>query len=130
MERCTLTSIGVRYWEHLPRLFAWASDRDHVPCPFAAVYHLTRNPLTATVMPSGEVDPAGGHAPVVYDSRNPTFDAGGEADRQWEAAVGACLVPGLLRRVSWRCLAGFITQASELTWLVDGLGEKYGIAAD
>ena len=130
MERCTLTFIGVRNWEQLPRLFAWPSDRDHVPCPFAAVYLLARNPLTATVMPSGEVDPAGGHAPVVYDSRNPTFDAGGEADRQWEAAVGACLVPGLLRRVSWRCLAGFITQASELTWLVDGLGEKYGIVAD
>ena len=102
MERCTLTFIGVRNWEQLPRLFAWPSDRDHVPCPFAAVYLLARNPLTATVVPSGEVD----------------------------SAVGACLLPGLLRRVSRQRLAGFITQAPELTWLVDGLRENYGIVAD
>jgi len=129
-ERCALTAIGVRYWEHLPRLFAWSADRDHDPCPFGTVYQLARNALAATVMRSGEIDPATGHALVVYDARNPAFDAGGDADRQWEAAVGACLVPGLLRRVSWQRLAGFITPASELTWLVDGLREKYGIVAD
>ncbi|MEQ9813320.1 MAG: hypothetical protein RLO50_11105 [Azospirillaceae bacterium] len=129
-ERCALTSIGVRYWEHLPRLFAWSADRDHDPCPFGTVYQLARNALAATVMASGEIDPATGHALVVYDAHNPVFDAGGDADRQWEAAVGACLVPGLLRRVSWQRLAGFITPASELTWLVDSLREKYGIVAD
>lgn len=129
-ERCALTSIGVRYWEHLPRLFAWSADRDHDPCPFGAVYQLARNALAATVTPGGEIDPARGHAIVVYDARNPAFYAGGEADRQWEAAVGACLVPGLLRRVSWQRLLGFITPKWELTWLVDGLREKYGIVAD
>ena len=129
-ERCALTSIGVRYWEHLPRLFAWNAERDHDPCPFGAVYQLARNALAATVMPSGDLDPASGHALVVYDARNPAFDAGGEANRQWEAAVGACVVPGLLRRVSWQRLAGFITPAPELIWLVDGLREKCGIVAD
>ena len=129
-ERCALTAIGVRYWEHLPRLFAWPPDHDHDPCPFGAVYQLARNAFAAAVTPSGETDPARGHALVIYDARNPAFDAGGEADRQWEAAVGACLVPGLLRRITWQRLAEFITQAPELTWLVDGLREKYGIVAD
>jgi len=121
---------SIRYWEHLPRLFAWPSDRDHDPCPFGTVYQLAQNALAATVMPSGEIDPAQGHALVVYDARNPAFDAGGGAVRQWEAAVGACLVPGLLRRVSWQRLLAAITPAQELTWLVDGLREKYGIVAD
>lgn len=80
--------------------------------------------LAATVMSSGEV---GGHALIVYDARNPAFRVGGEADCQWEAAVGECLVPGLLRRVSWQRLLGFITSAPELTWLVNGVRGKYGI---
>jgi hypothetical protein len=36
-ERCALMVIGVRYWQHLPQLFAWPGDRDHEPCPFGAV---------------------------------------------------------------------------------------------
>lgn len=127
MERCALTAIGVRYWEHLPRLFAWPADQDHNPCPFGAVYQLARNALAAAITPGGEIDPARGHALVIYDALNPAFDAGGEADRQWEAAISACLVPGLLRRVSWQRLLGFIAPAPELAWLVDGLREKYGI---
>jgi hypothetical protein len=129
-ERCALTSIGVQYWVYLPRLFAWPADRDHDPCPFGAVYQLARNALASTVTPGGEIDPARGHALVVYDARNPAFGAGGRAEVQWELAVGACLVPGLLRRVSWQRLVEFVIRAPELTWLVDGLREKYGIVAD
>ena len=120
----------MRYWEHLPRLFAWNADRGHDPRSFGTVYQLARNALAATVMPSGEVDPARGHALVTYDARNPAFDAGGEADPQWEAAVDACLLPGLLRRVSWQRLSGVFAQPPELTWLVDGLREKYGLVTD
>tara|TARA_R110002072_G_scaffold91255_5_gene203538 strand:- start:2579 stop:3427 length:849 start_codon:yes stop_codon:yes gene_type:complete len=129
-DRCALTSIGVRYWEYLPQLFSWPADRDHNPCPFGAVYQLGRNALAATATSNDEIDLSLGHTLIVYDSRNPAFNAGGKADRQWEATLGACLVPGLLRRVSWQHLVGAITPTPELSWLVEGLRGKYGIVAD
>jgi hypothetical protein len=125
--RCALTTIGVRYWDHLPRLFAWSADRDHEPCPFGAAYQLARNALAAVVSPDGEVDPARGHALVLYDARNPAFQADGEADRQWEATIAACLVPGLLRRLSWQRLLTFIATVPDLEWLVDSLRDKYAL---
>jgi hypothetical protein len=129
-DRCALTAIGVTYWDHLPSLFAWPADRDHAPCPFEAVYQLARNVLAAVLTPDGELDPAGGHALIVYDARNPAFMVGGEADRQWEAAVAACLVPGLLRRLSWQRLLAFMATAPELAWLVTALGAKYGLVSN
>jgi hypothetical protein len=122
--------IGVRYWEYLPQLFSWPADRDHNPCPFGAVYQLGRNALAATATSNDEIDLSLGHTLIVYDSRNPAFNAGGKADRQWEATLGACLVPGLLRRISWQHLAGAITPTPELSWLVEGLRRKYGIVTD
>jgi hypothetical protein len=47
----------------------------------------------------------------VHDARNPPLQAGGMADRQWEAAIAACHVPGLLRRVSWQRLLPFLAVA-------------------
>ncbi len=128
--RCSLTSIGVRYWDHLPQLFDWPADRDHEPCPFGFVYQLARNVLAAVVTREAEIEPSGGHALVLYDARNPTFQVGGEADRQWETALAACLVPALIRRLSWQRLLGFIGDAAELTWLVDALREKYGLVPE
>ena len=128
--RCALTGIGVQYWDHLPKLFAWSADRDHVPCPFGEGYQLARNALAAVVTSDGEVDPARGHALLVYDARNPAFGVGGKADRQWEDATAACLVPGLMRRLSWQRLLGFVSDAPELGWLIDGAGAKYGLIAE
>ncbi len=128
--RCALTGIGVQYWDHLPKLFAWSADRDHVPCPFGEVYQLARNALAAVVTSDGEVDPARGHALLVYDARNPAFGVGGKADRQWEDATAACLVPGLMRRLSWQRLLGFVSDAPELGWLIDGVRTKYGFIAE
>ncbi len=126
-DRCALTAIGVRYWDHLPRLFAWPADRDHQPCPFGAVYQLARNALAAVVTPEGELDPVRGHALILFDARNPAYQAGGAADRQWEAALAACLLPGLLRRLSWQRLLSFIAAAADLAWLVDALRDKYAL---
>ena len=128
-ERCALTAIGVQYWKYLPRLFAWPGDQDHEPCPFGAVYQLARNALAAVVTSDGNVDPEAGHALIIYDARNPAFQADGHADRQWEAAVAACLVPGLLRRLSWQRLISFIAESPDLPWLVDAIREKYGIVS-
>lgn len=128
VERCALTAIGVQYWDHLPKLFDWPADRDHSPCPFGNVYQLARNALAAVVKPDGTIDTDRGHALIVYDARNPAFQAGGVADKQWEATLAACLVPGLMRRISWQRLLRFIAAEPDLTWLVDGLREKYGLA--
>lgn len=127
INRCALTEVGVRYWDHLPSLFDWPADRDHDPCPFGDVYQLTRNALAAALTPTGQLDSTGGHALVVYDARNPNFQAGGKAEEQWDLAVTACRVPRLLRRLSWQRLLAAIAPASKLAYLVDGLREKYGL---
>lgn len=127
-SRCALTEIGIRYWDYLPSLFDWPSDRDHRPCPFGTVYQLARNALAATVSPNGEINPTGGHVLVLYDARNPAFHGKGEAERQWAAALAACRVPGLLRRASWQSLMSAMAEAPELRWLVDGVHGKYGLA--
>lgn len=125
-ERCTLTEIGVRYWTYLPHLFNWAADRDLRPCPFSEVYQLARNALAATVTECG-FDPNSGHVLIVYDARNPEFAAGGVAGRQYESAISACRVPGLIRRLSWQRLVDAFTCAPELAYLLVGLEGRYGI---
>ena len=125
-ERCALTEIGIRYWTYLPHLFDWAADRDLRPCPFSEVYQLARNALAATVTASG-FDPNSGHVLVIYDARNPEYAAGGAAQRQYESAINACRVPGLIRRLSWQRLVSAFTCAPELGYLVAGLEDKYGI---
>ena len=129
-SRCTLTEIGIRYWEHLPHLFDWSADRDHMPCPFKDVYQLARNALVAALAPDDKPNRVLGHALVVYDARNPEFQVGGEAERQWNQAVAACRMPGLLRRLSWQRLMTAIAYAPELKYLVDSVREKYGIEPD
>ena len=126
-ERCSLAEIGIEYWKYLPDLFDWAADRDHVPCPFGHVYQLARNALAATVAPDGALEAFEGHVLVVYDERNLQFMANGKADRQWRSASEACLVPGLLRRLSWQRLVAELPRAPELTYLVKGMEMKYGL---
>ncbi len=129
-KRCALTEIGIRYWDHLPDLFDWPSDQDHEPCPFGKVYQVARNALAAALTPHGELDPTGGHALVVYDARNPKFEGQGKAAEQWNQAVAACRMPGLLRRLSWQRLMAAIAREPELEYLVDGVRGKYGLEPD
>ena len=129
-ERCSLTEIGVQYWKHLPQIFDWLADRDHVPCPFGHVYQLARNALAATVTPDGKLDPTTGHALVVYDARNPEFQCDGRAEKQIESVLAACRVPGLIRRLSWQRLIANLNGAPELGYLVENLGKKYGLMPD
>ena len=127
--RCALTEIDIKYWDHLPRLFNWPADKDHVPCPFGGVYQIARNALAATVSDSGRCLPDSGHMLLVYDSRNPAFQPQGKAQLQWENATRDCLIPGLLRRVSWQTVLASLATAAELQWLTDALEQKYGLAA-
>ena len=124
---CSLTEIGVRYWEYLPELFDWSADRNMDPCPLQGTYQLARNVLAACVQPDGTVDANSGHALVIYDDRNPAFLPGGEAAQQWEAATGALVRRSRLRRCSWQRLVAQLATDPDLAWLVNGLAAKYGI---
>jgi hypothetical protein len=115
MDRCALTAAGIHYWRHLPKLFAWPADCDQLPCLFGQTYQLARNALAASFPPGGKT----AHALIVYDENNPAFQAGGEATRQWEKAQGTCLIPGLLRRLSWQRLLRHIGRDSQLAPLAD-----------
>ena len=126
-SRCSLTEIGVRYWQYLPELFDWSVDRNMNPCPLHSTYQLARNVLAACVRPDGTVDTDGGHALVIYDERNPAFLQGGEAARQWDAATQALVRRPLLRRCSWQRLVAHLTNDRDLAWLINGLAAKYGI---
>ena len=127
--RCSLTEIGVRYWQYLPELFDWPADRNMDPCPLRGTYQIARNILAACVRPDGTVDADGGHALVIYDGRNPAFVPGGKAAQQLEAATGALVRRPLLHRCSWQRLVAHVAHDPDLDWLVNGLAAKYGIEA-
>ena len=127
--RCALTEREIKYWDHLPILFDWPADEDHTPCPFGGVYQIARNALAATVTDSGRCLPDSGHMLLVYDCRNPAFQPQGKAQVQWENATKDCVIPGLLRRVSWQTILASFTSAPELQWLTDALEKKYGLVA-
>ena len=113
-----------------PNLFNWPPDQDHEPCPFRGTYQLARNAIAATMIAEDTLEPASGHVLVIYDSRNPAFQPGGKADRQWQKVVGDSYRQGLFRRLRWQTLLGFIAKAPEFAYLVDGLCEKYGLKPD
>ena len=129
-HRCALMEAGAKYWELLPHLFDWPADRDHEPCPFGATYQLARNALASTVGNEGNVSATSGHMLVMYDARNPAFHVCGKAYDQWQIVTGASQHPGLFRMLSWQRLLAVLVNAPEFVYLIDGLGEKYGIQAD
>ena len=47
--RCSLSSIGVKYWDYIPELFNWSAEVDHNPCPLNSTYQLVRNLLAVGV---------------------------------------------------------------------------------
>ena len=125
-SRCSLTEIGVRYWDFVPAIFDWSGDADIIPCPLRNTYQLVRNVLAACVTQDGHIDMDNAHALVIYDARNPSFQEGGVAHNQWELARVALKEPGLLRSCSWQSLVEHLAQSGDVGWLVDELKKKYG----
>lgn len=128
--RCSLLEQGIPYWQFVPRIFTWSAEQDHRPCPMALTYQLVRNVLAVCVGEGGKLDTDNNHVLIVYDGRNPAFQLGGNADAAWWAAMHALRYPRLLRRVSWQRIASHLGQFSDLSWLVEGLDDKYGIRAE
>jgi hypothetical protein len=124
-SRCALTERVIAYWDHIPRVLRWQADQDHIPCPLAEPYQLVRNVLAAYVE-NDKVNTVRGHALLVYDARNPAFqprDAG-----SFETLRGDLHDASLLRRCSWQAILGVMADHDDLRWLVERVGDKYGLA--
>ena len=125
-SRCSLTEIGVRYWRYIPEILSWENATDLRPCPLGDTYQLVRNILAACITPDQRMETGNAHALVIYDARNPAFQEGGKANRQWLAVKGALRNPDSLRSCSWQRLISHIDKDPELHWMVDALNAKYG----
>jgi len=124
--RCSLSEIGVEYWQYIPKLFHWSNDEDISPSALRNTYQLIRNVLAACVTPDRIFDTSNSHALVIYDSRNPYFQKGGLASEQLAAAQAALKNPGMLRSCSWQSLVDHLESSRELRWLTGQLRAKYG----
>ena len=132
-ERCSLTHIGVKYWEFIPSFFKWDYLVDHDPCPLNQTYQLVRNVLAACMRPkSGSEDKAvatDGRAVLLYDKWNPQFQEGGEGWRAFREVKEGLRNPSLLQSCTWQQVISAMAGDQELAWLVNGLREKYGLEA-
>jgi hypothetical protein len=124
--RCSLTEIGVKYWDHIPRIFNWPADANLAPCPLRTNYQLVRN-LLAVSIPSDAMPSEAGHAVLVYDERNPAFQKGGKGHIAYEETRNALLEPDRLKKCSWQQIVRIIREEKRLSWLTDQLEAKYGI---
>jgi hypothetical protein len=125
-SRCSLTEIGVEYWNYVPRVFNWKSDADLTPCPLRSNYQLVRN-LLAISVPSHALLSGTGHVVLVYDERNPAFQVGGKGYTANEETKSALRDPYRLRKCSWQRIVKVIRGEQRMSWLADQLDMKYGI---
>ena len=126
-ERCSLTEIGVLYWKYVPELFAWQNEMDLIPCPLYKNYQLVRNILAACVRPDGKVSPESGHVVLIYDERNPAFQAGGNGFIAFTETRQALKDVGLLKKCSWQHIVKHLKKKAILPWLTEQLELKYGL---
>jgi len=128
-ERCPLTLKGVRYWNFVPELTSWPADRDHIPCPLRFTYQVIRTLLAACVDPvrTPKSNSSNGHAVVVFDQRNPAFNASGKAHTEYLAVKRSLNDPNRLRECSWQRITAAMRNDPQLGWLTDALHEKYGL---
>lgn len=126
-ERCSLTEIGVLYWKYVPELFEWPNEIDLIPCPLDKNYQLVRNILAVCVRPDGKVWPKNGHVVLIYDERNPAFQAGGNGFIAFTETQQALKYAGLLKKCSWQRIVRHLKQKAILPWLIEQLELKYGL---
>lgn len=124
--RCSLTENGIRYWDHIPELFGWDSASDLAPCPIRYPYQLIRNVLAAVVEEDGSLNINRGHAVLVYDERNPMFQPDGAGMTNWNFIKRELNYPDLLQKCSWQKITRHLRACDDLSWLSDGLAQKYG----
>ena len=126
-ERCSLTEIGVLYWQYVPQLFRWNGDQDLNDCPLNATYQLVRNILAVGVSPNGQVSSDNGHVVLFYDERNPSFQEGGKGFIAYNDTKLALREPTMLRKCSWQRITKHLRNEGTLSWLTEQLALKYGL---
>ncbi len=127
-ERCSLTEIGILYWKYIPYLFNWKIDIDYSPCPLNSTYQLVRNILAACLKPDSEFPSEdNGHALLLYDERNPFFQAGGKGSIAYSLTKDALKNKRLLRKCSWQKIVSHLRSKKEFDWLTKEIKLKYGI---
>jgi hypothetical protein len=107
-ERCTLTEIGVKYWEYIPYFFHWDKDRDFAACPLRNNYQLVRNILEAGINENGSIYPINGQVIMVYDRRNPACQHGGKIFKSYHQVKKALIYPGMLRKITWQNIISYM----------------------
>ena len=125
-EYCSLTEIGVLYWEYVPKLFNWQRDRDYKPlCPLNKNYQLVRNILAIGV--KNEIAfPDNGYVVLIYDERNPAFQENGDGLNAYIETKLALIMPTMLRKCSWQKIVSHLRAQNMLPWLMENLNLKYG----
>jgi hypothetical protein len=124
---CSLTEVGVQYWQYVPQLFNWPDEMSQWACPLNKTYQLVRNILAVGVTPDGAVSLNSGHVVLIYDERNSAFQPGGKGLEAYSQTQQALLEPGLLRKCSWQRLIRHIRDRQLLPWLTERLAMKYGL---
>ncbi|KPK49232.1 MAG: hypothetical protein AMS22_13965 [Thiotrichales bacterium SG8_50] len=124
--RCSLSEIGVKYWDFAPQVFDWSGDDDISPCVLRNTYQLARNVLAACAQEDGAVDRESSYALIIYDAANPAYRKNGEAIGQFHKAQSALKYPHMLRSLSWQSLVSHLEAGHILPDLVARLRSKYG----
>ena len=127
-SRCTLSEKEIKYWHYIPELFNWRNDIDSTPCPLNSTYQLVRNILAACVDPeSGKCNENNGHALLLYDERNPSFQDGGKASNAYALTKAGLKNKRLLRKCSWQRIVKYLRGRQEFYWLTKEFEMKYGM---
>jgi hypothetical protein len=125
-SRCSLTEVGVRYWNYVPELFNWSAEIDRTPCPLNSTYQLVRNLMAVCVSRSGEFSLGSGHVVLLYDHRNPAFQGNGRGIAVWNEVRAALRKPSLMQKCTWQEIIARLRSDPTLDWLTTGLSHKYG----
>jgi hypothetical protein len=124
-ERCSLTEIGVLYWQYMPQLFNLKNDNDK--CLLNKNYQLIRNLLAVGVKPNGTVTLNDGHVLLIYDERNPAFREGGKGFISYTETRSELQESTMLRKCSWQRIVKHLRENNVLSWLTENLALKYGL---
>jgi hypothetical protein len=125
-NRCSLTELGIKYWEYIPKLFTWNNGKDILPCPVNENYQLVRNILSIGVDMGGKLSDKQGYALLLYDERNPAFQQNGKAYKSFYFTRKALKISSMLRKCSWQKIVDCLRKNNDLPWLTDQLSLKYG----
>lgn len=123
---CSLTEFEVKYWKYIPLILNWSAEKDHDPCPLNSTYQLVRNLLAVCVDRTGRVSLDSGHVVLLYDERNPAFQAEGDGITAWKKVRAALKKPTLMQMCAWQEIVSCLRTDESLNWLTYELGEKYG----